>query len=80
MTVTPNLTKDDLKRLADEIASEVLAKLENALGPATAEKMNMPQRMVSWDCTVPSFSCGEYLCTRIVGCSGDFSCTIKFSG
>jgi hypothetical protein len=72
-----NVTGEDLKRIADEIAADALIKLTRALGLPEAGGLLRP---VAFDCTGPKFTCGAYNCTGIVGCSGEFGCTIKFTG
>jgi hypothetical protein len=83
-----NLTTDDLKRLAEEIAADALAKLESALGLGPSSKPSQrpagAARVATgggaFDCTGKAFTCGDYTCTGVVGCSGEFGCTIKFAG
>jgi hypothetical protein len=72
-----SVTGEDLKRVADEIAADAVSKLTRALG---LPEVGGPLRPVGYDCRGKAFTCGEYVCTGIVGCSGEFGCTIKFSG
>jgi hypothetical protein len=76
----------DLKRIADEIGADAFPKLTTAFEvsePEMAEGLRARGGGgggLGWDCTGSKFTCGDYTCTGVVGCSGEFGCTIKFSG
>lgn len=64
-----------VRNLATSIASDVLTKVAESL-----RRTNVMARPVGYDCRGKAFTCGDYTCTGVVGCSGEFGCTIKFSG
>lgn len=76
-------SQEEMQRLASSITEEILKRLdESSLPGLPSSSVMLAARLpsVGWDCTGPSFACGEYTCTGTVGCSGDFSCTVKFAG
>ena len=69
------LKPDELKIVAEEIANSVSSKLEAVLRSSSALL-----RPLGYDCRGKGFTCGEYQCIGVVGCAGEFNCTIKFAG
>lgn len=75
--------RQSVQALSDEVSQEVLNLVRATLPRALASNAMSNLETVgetSWDCTGAKFTCGEYQCVGVVGCSGEFSCTVKFFG